>query len=113
MPTNLIYQVAKRIARFRRCRAGQGMEHKQPVIVAGAGIVGASIAQALAARGEEVILVDRQGPGRRASSGNMASIAVNGFDAISRPSTWKKIPGWLPDPNAPVTADPLYAMKMV
>jgi D-amino-acid dehydrogenase len=89
------------------------MEHRHPVIVAGAGIIGASIAHALAARGEKVILVDRQEPGRGASFGNMASIAVNGFDAVSRPSTWKKIPFWLTDPNAPVTADPRYAIKMV
>lgn len=89
------------------------MEHKHPVIVAGAGIIGAAIAFELAARGEKVILVDRQEPGRGASFGNMASIAVNGFDAVSRPSTWKKIPGWLMNPNAPVTADPLYAMKIV
>jgi D-amino-acid dehydrogenase len=89
------------------------MENRHPVIVAGAGIIGASIALELSARGEKVILVDRQEPGRGASFGNMASIAVNGFDAISRPSTWKKIPGWLMNPNAPVTADPIYAMKMV
>jgi len=89
------------------------MEHRHPVIVAGAGIIGASIAHELTLRGEKVILVDRQEPGRGASFGNMASIAINGFDAVSRPSTWKKLPGWLIDPNAPVTADPLYAMRMV
>lgn len=89
------------------------MEHKHPIIVAGAGIIGASIAHELAARSEKVVLVDRQEPGRGASFGNMASIAVNGFDAVSRPSTWKKIPGWLMNRQAPVTADPLYAMKMV
>lgn len=89
------------------------MEHKHPVIVAGAGIIGATIAHELAARGEKVILVDRQEPGLGASFGNMASIAVNGFDAVSRPSTWRKIPGWLMDPQAPVTADPIYAVKML
>ncbi|MDB5523666.1 MAG: putative D-amino acid dehydrogenase [Rhizobium sp.] len=89
------------------------MEHKHPVIVAGAGIIGAAIALELSARGEKVVLVDRQEPGRGASFGNMASIAINGFDAISRPSTWKKIPGWMMNPNAPVTVDPLYAMKML
>jgi D-amino-acid dehydrogenase len=89
------------------------MEHKHPVIIAGAGIIGASIAHELASRGEKVILVDRQEPGRGASFGNMASIAVNGFDAVSRPSTWKKIPGWLLNPEAPVTTHPLYAAKML
>lgn len=89
------------------------MEHRHPIIVAGAGIIGASIAHELAVRGEKVIVVDRQEPGRGASFGNMASIAVNGFDAISRPSTWKKIPGWLLNPEAPVTAHPLHAAKML
>lgn len=37
----------------------------------------------------------------------MASIAVNGSDATSRPSTWKKLPFWMMNPQAPVTADPL------
>lgn len=89
------------------------MEQRRPVIVAGAGIIGASIAHELASRGEKVVLVDRQEPGRGASFGNMASIAVNGFDAVSRPSTWKKIPGWLLNSEAPVTAHPLYAAKML
>jgi D-amino-acid dehydrogenase len=89
------------------------MEHRHPVIVAGAGIIGAAIAHELSSRGEKVVLVDRQEPGRGASFGNMASIAVNGFDAVSRPSTWKKIPGWLMNPQAPVTADPLYMPKML
>jgi D-amino-acid dehydrogenase len=86
---------------------------KLPVVVAGAGIIGASIAHELSARGEKVILVDRQEPGRGASFGNMASIAINGFEAISRPSTWKKIPGWLVDPEAPVAANPRHAVKML
>lgn len=84
-----------------------------PVVVAGAGIIGASIAYELSARGIRVLLVDSNEPGHGASYGNMASIAINGFDAISRPSTWKKIPGWLMNPQAPVTVDPLYATKMV
>jgi D-amino-acid dehydrogenase len=87
--------------------------NSSPIVVAGAGIIGAAIAHELAARGERVVLVDRQEPGRGASFGNMASIAVNGFDAISRPSTWRKIPGWMLDPQAPVTADPRYAPKML
>ena len=40
------------------------MEHRHPVIVVGAGIIGASIAHELTLRGEKVILVDRQEPGR-------------------------------------------------
>lgn len=89
------------------------MAEQKPVVVVGAGIIGASIAHELTARGEKVILVDSQEPGLGASFGNMASIAINGFDAISRPSTWRKIPGWLMNPEAPVTADPRYVPRMV
>lgn len=86
---------------------------KKPIIILGAGIVGASTAAELALRGEPVLLIDRQEPGLGASFGNMASIAVNGFEAVSRPAVWKKIPGWLADPVAPVAVNPVYAFKML
>lgn len=89
------------------------MQASHPVVVAGAGLVGTAIARELAARGERVVLVDRQEPGRGTSFGNMASIAVNGFDAASRPSTWKKLPFWMINPEAPVTADPRHAVRMI
>lgn len=89
------------------------MQTSNPAVVIGAGLVGMAIARELAARGEKVVLIDRQEPGRGTSYGNMASIAVNGFDAVSRPSTWKKLPFWMMNPQAPVTADPLYAVKMI
>lgn len=89
------------------------MRNVLPVVVAGAGLAGTAIARELAARGEKVVLIDRQEPGRGTSYGNMASIAVNGFDAASRPSTWKKLPFWMMNPQAPVTADPRYAVRMI
>jgi D-amino-acid dehydrogenase len=89
------------------------MQATHPVVVIGAGLPGTAIARELAARGEKVILIDRQEPGRGTSFGNMASIAINGFDAASRPSTWKKLPFWMMNPQAPVTADPLYAPRML
>lgn len=89
------------------------MQTSHPVVVAGAGLVGTAIARELSARGEKVILIDRQEPGRGTSYGNMASIAINGFDAASRPSTWKKLPFWMMNPQAPVTADPRHAVRMI
>ena len=89
------------------------MQAVKPIIVAGAGLAGAAIARELASRGEQVVLIDRQEPGRGTSFGNMASIAVNGFDAASRPSTWKKLPFWMMNPQAPVTADPRHAVRMI
>lgn len=84
-----------------------------PTIVIGAGIVGAATAHDLQKRGERVILIEADSPGKGASFGNMASIAVNGFEAVSQPSTWKKIPFWLADPLAPIAADPRYLPKLV
>lgn len=85
---------------------------KNSVIVVGAGVVGASIAFELQRRGLQVTLIDKGEPGRGASYGNMASIALD-FAAGSGPLTWKKIPGWLLDPEGPVWLRPSYAAKML
>ncbi|MFT4183517.1 MAG: FAD-dependent oxidoreductase [Rhizobium sp.] len=86
--------------------------NKRTVIVVGAGIIGAAIALELQRRGRQVTLVDRNPPGEGASFGNMASIALD-FAAGSGPSTWRKIPGWLLDPEGPVWLRPCYAPKML
>ncbi len=71
-------------------------------LVVGAGIIGTAIAHELQRRGRQVVLLDRDGPGRGASFGNLASIAVTEFMPASRPSVWRRIPGWLLDPEGPV-----------
>ncbi len=85
---------------------------KKSVAVVGAGVIGASIAFELQRRGLEVTLIDKGEPGRGTSFGNMASIALD-FAAGSGPSTWKKIPGWLLDPEGPVWLRPSYAARML
>ncbi|EJT02923.1 FAD-dependent oxidoreductase [Rhizobium sp. CCGE 510] len=87
-------------------------ETKKRVVVVGAGVIGASIAFELQRRGLAVTLVDKGEPGRGTSFGNMASIALD-FAAGSGPSTWKKMPGWLLDPEGPVWLRPSYAAKML
>jgi D-amino-acid dehydrogenase len=87
-------------------------EAKKKVAVVGAGVIGASIAFELQRRGFDVTLIDRGEPGRGTSYGNMASIALD-FAAGSGPSTWKKIPRWLLDPEGPVWLRPAYAPKML
>lgn len=82
-------------------------------IVIGAGIIGTAIAHDLQKRGRKVVLVDRDAPGRGASFGNMASIAVTEFMPASRPSIWKQIPGWMLDPEGPVRVRPTYMPKLV
>ncbi|TCL72265.1 FAD-dependent oxidoreductase [Rhizobium sp. BK251] len=87
-------------------------EAGQTAIVVGAGIIGAAIALELQRRGRQVTLIDRDEPGKGASFGNMASIALD-FAAGSGPSTWRKIPRWLLDPEGPVWLRPSYALRML
>lgn len=87
-------------------------EAKKKVAVVGAGVIGASIAFELQRRGFDVTLIDKGEPGCGTSFGNMASIALD-FAAGSGPSTWKKIPRWLLDPEGPVWLRPAYALKML
>lgn len=82
-------------------------------VVIGAGIIGTAIAHDLARRGQQVVLVDRDGPGKGASFGNMASIAVTEFMPASRPSVWRQIPGWMLDPEGPVRVRPGYMPRLV
>lgn len=83
------------------------------IAVVGAGIVGTTIAYALQRRGFAVTLVDRDAPGRGASYGNMASIAVTEFMPASRPGVWAQMPKWLLDPEGPVRIRPAYMPKLV
>ncbi|MET3597905.1 D-amino-acid dehydrogenase [Mesorhizobium shonense] len=84
-----------------------------PILVAGAGIIGTTIAYALQRRGETVVLIDRNQPGRGASFGNMASIAVTEFMPASRPGIWAQMPKWLLDREGPVRIRPTYMPKLV
>ncbi|MCB1332164.1 MAG: FAD-dependent oxidoreductase [Roseivivax sp.] len=82
-------------------------------LVVGAGVIGTAIALDLQKRGHAVTLIDRNAPGRGASFGNMASIAVTEFMPVSRPSVWLQTPGWLIDPEGPIRVSPRYAPRLV
>lgn len=84
-----------------------------PLAVVGAGIVGVAVAHALQRRGRPVLLIDRDEPGRGASFGNMASIAVTEFMPASRPSMWAQLPKWLADPEGPIRLRPGYVPRML
>ena len=81
-------------------------------LVIGAGIIGTALAYTLQKRGRNVVMVEREAPGKGASYGNMASIAVTEFMPASRPSIWKQIPGWMLDPEGPVRVRPAYMPKL-
>ncbi len=73
-----------------------------PVVVIGAGIIGAAIAFELQRRGKTVVLVERNEPGRGCSFGNMASIAITEFLPASRPPVWAQLPKWIATRDGPV-----------
>ncbi len=82
-------------------------------VVVGAGIIGVTLAYELQKRRLQVVVIERDAPGKGASYGNMASIAVTEFMPASRPSVWKQIPGWMLDPEGPVRVRPGYMPKLV
>lgn len=84
-----------------------------PIVVVGAGVIGAAISFELRRRGREVILLDRGEPGHGASFGNMASIAVTEFMPASRPSVWRQMPKWLIDPEGPIRVRPSYLPRLL
>lgn len=83
------------------------------VHVVGAGIIGAALAFELQRQGKQVTLIDKAGVGCGASYGNMASIASTEFMPLSRPSVWKKIPGWLMAANGPVRIQPAHFPRLL
>lgn len=83
------------------------------IVIVGAGIIGTTLAYALQRRGENVILLDSDTPGKGASYGNMASIAVTEFMPASRPGIWAQMPKWLLDPEGPVRIQPAYLPRLM
>ncbi|HZP98361.1 MAG TPA: FAD-binding oxidoreductase [Reyranella sp.] len=79
------------------------MDAQNPVIVVGAGIVGAATARALQRAGHAVILIDSGEPGKATSYGNAGYIAIDHVVPLARPSTLKKLPKMLTDRNGPLT----------
>lgn len=83
------------------------------IAIIGAGVIGTTMAYDLQRRGNDVMVIERDAPGRGASYGNMASIAVTEFMPASRPAIWKQMPRWLLDPEGPVRVRPGYMPKLL
>ncbi|MBB3610053.1 FAD-binding oxidoreductase [Rhizobium sp. BK602] len=75
------------------------------IAVIGGGIVGACSALALARAGQRVTLLEPGEPGgmQAASYGNGAFLSPASIIPMSMPGLWRKVPGYLLDPNGPLT----------
>ncbi|WP_208989609.1 FAD-dependent oxidoreductase, partial [Pseudovibrio sp. POLY-S9] len=82
------------------------------VTVLGAGLVGICCALSLAEKGLRVHMVDRDAPGQATSAGNAGIISPWSVVPQSMPGLWKKVPGWLMDPQGPVTIKPSYLPRV-
>ncbi len=86
------------------------MQH--PIVVIGAGMVGASTALWLQRSGHRVILLDKDKPGMGASFGNAGLIAQWAVTPITTPDLWKSIPSYLFSPNSALFLKWSYLPKL-
>ncbi|HEY4030608.1 MAG TPA: FAD-dependent oxidoreductase [Caulobacteraceae bacterium] len=83
------------------------------VLIAGAGIVGLSVAYHLRQGGADVTVVDRDLEGDKASFGNAGGIAVTEVVPASAPGVAWRVPGWMADPLGPVSVRPAHAPRLL
>lgn len=84
----------------------------QDVIVIGAGIIGVTAALELQAAGRQVRLLERDGVGAGASSGNAGAFAFPDILPLASPGIIRQAPRWLLDPLGPFAIRPSYALRI-
>lgn len=81
------------------------------VAVVGAGIVGLCTAVFLQRSNCQVTVYDALPPGNGASYGNGGLLSPDSCVPIALPGMLSQVPGWLLNPNGPLSVDPLYLIK--
>ncbi|MCP4317814.1 MAG: FAD-dependent oxidoreductase [Hyphomicrobiales bacterium] len=89
------------------------MGNEEQVTIVGAGIVGICCALSLQERDIPVRLVDRGMPGQQTSFGNAGVISPWSIVPQALPGIWKKNPGWLLNPDGPLSVRPNYWPRMI
>ncbi|MGD9944179.1 MAG: NAD(P)/FAD-dependent oxidoreductase [Burkholderiaceae bacterium] len=74
----------------------------QRIAVIGAGIIGAGIAYALRKRGADVVLFDRDEPGRGCSYGNLGAVSASSVVPLAMPGVIASLPAMLRDAESPL-----------
>ena len=88
-------------------------ESRIDVAVVGAGIIGVCTALELAERGMKVTIFDPAPVCSKTSYGNAGVISPWTCVPQSMPGLWKQVPGWLIDPDGPVSIRPGYLPKLL
>jgi D-amino-acid dehydrogenase len=83
------------------------------IAVVGAGVIGLAIAEALAAEGREVVLVDPNDPGSGASYGNAGTIADYAVMPVGTPGVLWGLPQLLFNRNSPLAIRPGGFLQLV
>ena len=83
------------------------------VAIVGAGIIGVCTALELAERGLKVTIFDPAPVCSKTSYGNAGVISPWTCVPQSMPGLWKQVPGWLIDPDGPVSIRPSYLPKLL
>ena len=86
---------------------------KPQVTVVGAGIVGMLCAWTLLREGFAVCVLERDRSGTGCSSGNAGSVSAGSVAPIGMPGMWRKVPGWMLDPDGPFHIQANYALKVL
>lgn len=87
------------------------MDHE--IVVIGAGIIGAAIAEQLQSRGHSVLLVDRDEPGTGCSFGNAGHFATDVVLPLANMQTILSLPKLLTDPLGPLSFRWQYLPKLI
>src|SRR5262249_54452674 len=86
-------------ANVRYERSGMGGNQQQRVVVIGGGIIGACCAYGLGWAGFDVLMIEKDEPGRAASYGNSGSIGLSSSPPLGVPGMLKDVPRMLLDPE--------------
>jgi D-amino-acid dehydrogenase len=83
----------------------RAVDHRQHVVIIGAGIVGLACAFHALQQGLRVTIVEPGVPGHAHASsyGNAGWLSSHSVIPPASPGVWKQIPGWLVDPLGPLT----------
>jgi D-amino-acid dehydrogenase len=83
-----------------------------PIVVIGAGIIGAMVAYTLRSQGMAVTLVDKGEPGMGCSYGNNGAISPDQCIPAALPGLLKRVPRWLTDQHGPLVIRWNYAASV-